>query len=147
MVYSYVKFGSCRRTIRARRRPGEATVERQLHAPGRLRYPLGQLTKPCNLTPLESLRDQPSANYSTWTVQTKKNGKRSVRGRRNGHPERPERPRAASGGGAEPSTCALSGREALLSQGKASRSHIKHLHTYRSEPFNRSRRKAVFEPV
>ena len=70
-------------------------------------------------------------------------------GRRNGHPERPERPRAASGGGAEPSTCALSGGEALLSQGKASKeaSHTHNLHTYRSEPFNRSRRKAVFEPV
>ena len=68
-------------------------------------------------------------------------------GRRNGHPERPERPRAASGGGSEPSTCALSGEEALLSQEKASRSHTKHLHTYRSEPFNRSLRTGVFEPV
>ena len=41
----------------------------------------------------------------------------------------------------------LSGRKALLSQGKTSRSHTKHLHTYRSEPFNPSRRKAVSEPV
>jgi hypothetical protein len=30
------------------------------------------------------------------------------------------------------------GREVLLSQGKASRSHTKHLHNYRSEPFNQT---------
>ena len=82
-----------------------------------------------------------------WTVQTETNGNDQIVGRQNGHPERPERPRAASDGGAVPCTCALSGGEALLTQGKACRSHTKHLHIYRSEPFNRSRRKGVFEPV
>ena len=126
---------------------GEATAGRQLHAPGRLRYPLGQLTKPCNLTPLESLWEQPSASYSMWTVQRKRTvNERSV-GRRNGPPERPERPGTASDGGAEPSTCALSGEEALFSPGSASRSH-----TNIYGPFPRTVRErfvatGVFEPV
>ena len=126
---------------------GEATAGRQLHAPGRLRYPLEQLTKPCNLTPLESLWEQPSASYSTWTVQRKRTvNERSV-GRRNGPPERPERPGTASDGGAEPSTCALSGGKPCLSRGSASRCRGSVNGRFRLIARFRSCSAHVFEPV
>ena len=76
-------------------------------------------------------------------------------GRQNGHLEgsaqsAPVRPRArlpAAALSLPHVSCALSGGEALLNQVKAYKSHTKHLHTYRSEPFNRSRRTGVFETV
>ena len=126
---------------------GEATAGRQLHAPGRLRHPLEQLTKPCNLTPLEALWEQPAASYSTWTVRRKRTvNERSV-GRRNGPPERPERPGTASDGGAEPSTCALSGGKPCLRRGSASRCRGSVNGRFRLIARFRSCSAHVFEPV
>ena len=98
-----------RRTVRARRRPAAAADGRQLHAPQRLRYPLGQLTKTCNLTHLWLHSGPPTATYSTWTVQRKRTVQKRF-GRAPEAPlERPASPRTASGGGAEPSSHAWSG--------------------------------------
>ena len=73
-----------------------AAAGRQLRAPGRLRYPLGQLTKPCNLTHLELLKEQPLASYSTWTVQQKRtvndHGSWTVRGAPEWPPGAPRAP-------------------------------------------------------
>ena len=59
-------------TVRARRRTAAATDGRQLHAPRRLRYPHGQLIKPCNLAGLHPLSGSSLASYSTWTVHRKR---------------------------------------------------------------------------
>ena len=97
-----------RRTVRAQRRPGEATVGRQLHIPERLRYPLGQLSKPCNLRPLAALW----GHLQPVIPRGQSNGNEPYgngAGAHWKHPsERPASPRTASGGGTEPSSHAWS---------------------------------------